>query len=84
MSEQKSKFEAMEEIVVKLEDVENSYVAIVEKIATLLSQTEEAGQDSLREKLRKPFTDTSNNAKLMGELMHDAEIERNKLQQEGV
>lgn len=84
MSEQKSKLEVMEEILVKLQDVENSYVAIVEKIATLLSQTEEAGLDSLREKLVKPFTDTSNNAKLMGELLHDAEIERNKLRQEGV
>jgi hypothetical protein len=84
MSEQKSKLEVMEEIVVKLKDVENSYVAIVEKIATLLSQTEEAGHDSLREKLVKPFTDTSNNAKLMGELLYETEIERNKLRQEGV
>jgi hypothetical protein len=84
MSEEKSKLEYMEEIVLKLQDVEKSYVAIVEKIAALLSQTEEAGLDSLREKLVKPFTDTSNNAKLMGELLHDAEIERNKLRQEGV
>jgi hypothetical protein len=84
MSEHKSKLQSLEEIVVRLKDVENSYVAIVEKMATLLTQAEEAGQDSLKEKLGRLFTAASNNAKLMGELQHDAEIERNKLRQGAV
>jgi hypothetical protein len=84
MSEQKSKLQVMEEIVLRLKDVGNSYVAIVEKMAPLLSQTKEVGQESLRENLGRLFTAASNNAKLMGELLHDAEIERNKLRQGGV
>ena len=82
MSGEKSKLEPLEQALVKLEDIENSYNALVEKMAKLQLQATEEGIDFLVNKVQEPFSHATNNAQKIRDLRKDIEIERNRLRSE--
>ncbi len=82
MSEQKSKVQVMESIMGQLKDLHHSCVALVEKTAALQLKTMEGGLDRLSDKLGKPFSSLSDNAKTIEDIMKDAEGKLNQLKKE--
>ena len=82
MSEEKVELEKLEEVIVKLKDIHNSYIALVKKMAVLLTEIQGVEINSIAQKLDKPFSNASNNAKLLEQIVADVEIERNKIKSE--
>jgi hypothetical protein len=83
MSDSKSKLEAIKNVLTKLEDIENSYTALIEKTGILVLEMMDAGLDSKANSLNGTLTETSNNAKIVKDILNDLEIKRNKIQSEG-
>ena len=79
MSEQQDKVVVLEQFVGKIRDVHHSYAALLEKLAKVQAEAAQAGLESIASNLGKPFSDASMDAKSIEELLHDTEIERNKL-----
>ncbi len=82
MAENKSKVEVIESMIVQLKDLHHSSVALVEKIAALQLKAMEGGVDRFSDKLGKPFSSLSENAKAIEEILKEAESERTKLKKE--
>jgi len=82
MSGEKSKLEPLEQALVKLEDIENSYSAFVQKMAQLQLQATEDGLDSLVDKVQGLFSDATDNAQKITDLRTDVEMKRNRLRSE--
>ena len=79
MSEQQDKVVVLEQFVGKIRDVHHTYATLLEKLAKVQADASQAGLESVASKLGKPFSDASVDAKYVEELLHDTEMERNKL-----
>jgi len=79
MNEQQDKVVVLEQFVGKIRDVHNSYAALIEKLAKVQADAAQAGLDSVASGLGKPFSDASADAESIQGLLHDTEMERNKL-----
>ena len=79
MAEQQDKVVVLEQFVGKIRDVHHSYATLIEKLAKVQADAAQAGLESVASKLGKPFSDAAEDAKSIEELLHDTEMERNKL-----
>lgn len=82
MSDQPGKIEVLEQTIGKLQDLHKTYISLVEKMARIQAEAMAAGLESIANQLSKPFSSASNNAKLLETIVHDTEMERNKLKAE--
>jgi len=79
MNEQQDKVVVLEQFVGKIRDVHHSYAALLEKLAKVQAEAMQAGLETIANNLGKPFSDASADAESIEHLLHDTEIERNKL-----
>ena len=79
MSEPQDKIVVLEQFVGKIRDVHHSYAALLEKLAKVQAEATQAGLQSVADGLGKPFSDASADAESIETLLHDTEMERNKL-----
>jgi hypothetical protein len=82
MSEQHSKLELLEQTLGRLKDLHHTYVSLAEKLAKSQAEATAAGLQTIADQLSKPFSSASDSAKLLESIVHDTEIERNKLRAE--
>ena len=82
MDKETSNLETLEELIKKADDIKNSYSAIVEKLALFSLFLEEAGMNSVADKLDGPISDSSRNAEFFEQLYKDVEMESNRLRME--
>ena len=82
MDKETSNLETLEELIKKADDIKNSYSAIVEKLALFSLFLEEAGMNSVADKLDGPISDASRNAMFFEQLYKDVEMESNRLRME--
>ncbi len=75
-----NKLENIQDILIKVQDLENSYRAIIEKTGTVVLEMMEAGMDSTADKLNNILDQASQSAEKIQNIGEDLEIERNKLQ----
>ena len=79
MNNQEDKVVVLEQFVGKIRDVHHSYAALIEKMAKVQADAAQAGLESVVHGLGKPFSDASADAETIQALLHDTEMERNKL-----
>ena len=79
MNESPDKVVVLEQFVGKIKDVHNSYAALIAKLAKVQADATQAGLESVANGLGKPFSDAAEDAKSIEGLLHDTEMERNKL-----
>ena len=79
MNEPENKVVVLDQFVGKIRDVHNSYAALIEKLAKVQADAAQAGLDTIAGGLGKPFSDASADAESIQNLLHDTEMERNKL-----
>jgi len=79
MNEHRDRIIVLDQFVGRIKDVHNSYAALLEKLAKVQSDAPQAGLDTIASGLGKPFSDASMDAESIQHLLHDTEMERNKL-----
>lgn len=73
--------DALDDLINKLEDVQHSYQAIIEKMARLQMETE-ALEPELAEKLQPAFDDASRGHETVSGIVQDLQFKVNRLRNE--
>jgi hypothetical protein len=68
------------ELLAKLEDILNSQVALIEKLANVQMDALNAGLQELMDSLDEPFSNASRNRDLLKKIREGLEMERNRHQ----
>lgn len=79
---EESKLDIMNRLLTNLKDVQNSRKQLIERLASLVGETETSGFDELSKKLGDSFSNASQNHEDFEEIIHDFELERNRLMNE--
>lgn len=82
MSTQETPLERLEALLGKLHDLHNSAVAVVEKMGTIQMDALDAKLEALATSLDEAFSSASKAATAVEKVLHDTEIEKNRLESE--
>jgi hypothetical protein len=79
MSEERTELEAMNHVIDRLVDIDNSYKALIQKMAKLYLEAEEFKLDDVVKRLDKPMRNASENTQMFEALAKDLTMMRNRM-----
>ena len=79
MSEEKSELEMLNHVLDRLRDIDHSYKALIEKMAKLCMEAEDAKLGEVVKRLEKPMRNASDNTQMFEALVKDLTMQRNRL-----
>lgn len=83
MSEEPKSVEVLEAHITAILDTQKNVTGLIEKVSRVQAELSGAGFQEFSDGLSAPFSDLSNAAEKLQKLLHDAEIARNRMTNEG-